>query len=213
LPQGESIKLPRWIRLSGSAILIFLIALHISQPALSIDSTTVGLLVLLMVLWLLPYVKSFKLPGGGEIQLRETLAKAEKSLAMANIPAADSVRRMVDVDSASLIRTTLLEQDPNLALAGLRIEIEKKLREIAKTRSFVVPQSAGVNTIVNLLRQRGTLDSELASALLDVVTVCNRAIHGARIHESTARQALTIGEKILDALDAILHEHNLQKGS
>jgi hypothetical protein len=48
-----------------------LAAIHVARPQLSIDSVTVILVVLALLPWLAPIIKSITLPGGVELELRD----------------------------------------------------------------------------------------------------------------------------------------------
>jgi len=208
--RNQSINIPLWAQIALSVAILALIILHVVLPKLAIDSITVTFLVLLLIVWVLPWIKSFKIPGGTEIQMRE-VEKAQESLAKVDLPrrpqpptnltitAIDGV----ELDKSSL-RDQLLDQDPNLALASLRIEIEKRLRELAAKRGIFVQKIAGVMQVTQILRQRGALDPKLDSSLLEIIALCNRAVHGAMVETEVARRTVALGEDLLSVLDNLI---------
>jgi hypothetical protein len=197
------IAIPLWVQITASLIFATFIYLHLRYPHLLIDNTVVALLILLLVVWVFPYVKSFTLPGGAGATFRETVEDAEKSLAKANLPVGLK-GPLLEQEQRSTS-----EQDPNLVLAGMRIEIEKLLKEIGKHQSLLFPRGFGIARMIAALRQRGALDSELASALSDLVSLANQAVHGAQIQPDVARRAIDVGETIITALQDKVDLHKM----
>ena len=62
--QFNEFAIPLWLQIAASLILAVFIFLHLRYPHLVIDNIVVALLILLLVVWIFPYVKSFTLPGG-----------------------------------------------------------------------------------------------------------------------------------------------------
>jgi len=101
---------------------------------------------------------------------------------------------------ASYSFETLLDKDPNLALAGLRIEIEKRLVQIAKINNLDVARSS-VGQLLRLLSQHQILTPEESSALADMSGLLNLAVHGASVDKRAADWAFEYGPKLLQSLD------------
>ena len=78
--------------------------------------------------WLGFIFKSVELPGGLKVEY-PALEKASEDAAKVGLLGAPRKRE----ESPYL---AIAEQDPNLALAGLRVEIERRLREIAKAEAW-----------------------------------------------------------------------------
>lgn len=96
----------------------------------------------------------------------------------------------------------LCENDPVIALAKLRIEIEKVVTRLYdRTQS----QSAkgrvvSLGKMVHDLVTQEILPNSLLNPTLEVVSICNRAIHGEDIRDSDARTMLDIGTSLLERL-------------
>lgn len=76
----------------------------------------------------------------------------------------------------------LAARGPNLALARLRIELEKELRKVAERHALAVDNTRG--SLTTLARQRGRagiLTAEQVSVLSDLAVTLNRAVHGADV--------------------------------
>jgi hypothetical protein len=89
----------------------------------------------------------------------------------------------------------LLESDPILALASLRIEIEKKLR--LATKFFKLPSKKNsLSQIIDSLMEREILSSEQISALRKIIEMCNKAIHGYEISKDEVREIVDLTEEL-----------------
>ncbi len=102
----------------------------------------------------------------------------------------------------------ILDYDPTLALAKLRIEIERDLAEILaiKGDSGVPPRPRGVVGMMNSLLRIGVIDKPTADATRTIVAVLNQAVHGARIEPDEAAEVIDAGIRLLDRLsDIYLH--------
>lgn len=96
----------------------------------------------------------------------------------------------------------LLGEDPALALAKLRIDIERELRRIERKRGRRDRQTR-ISDRLRRLQRLGILDPKLAAAVRDILPACNEAIHGGMIDEQTARAILEIGEDVVALLAAV----------
>src|SRR6266851_1575018 len=205
----KTISVPRWAQVTVASAILLIICIHLIYPKLAIDSITVSLLVLLLAVWFLPWVKALKIPGGTEIQMREVV-KVEESLSKIDLARrpqpptnlANAAMEGVDVDRTPL-RELLLEQDPNLALAGLRIEIEKHVRDLARKRGILVRRDNDLLALSRALRRIGILDTKVESSLSEIVGLCNRAVHGAQVGATVARRTIAIGEELLSILESL----------
>jgi hypothetical protein len=158
----------------------------------SISLTALGLLAIAVLPWVLHLVRSVEFPGGIKLEMRE-LERAERRLEEAGLLATAAVE-----EKPTFIEVK--ERDPNLALAGLRIEIEKRLRRIVGNARV---QSSSLNHLINFLAQRKVLSWHQMAALNDLIPLLNRAAHGAEVPEDASDWAMSIGPLILGALDGV----------
>jgi hypothetical protein len=173
--------------------------IHLIWPTLAIDAITLTLLVIALVPWLAPIFKSLELPGGWKVQFQElqkTAERAQQAGLLASSP---------ESTPSEFVFQQIAEQDPNLALAGLRIEIEKRLLKLAERRNIEV-RNQGVGQLLRLLSQRQVLTSEASAILADMTGLLNSAVHGARVEPQAAEWALNVGPRILKALDDIANQ-------
>lgn len=96
-------------------------------------------------------------------------------------------------------------EDPNFALAGLRIEIERRLNSIAESHSVLV-RNAGAGRMLSILEKNQILAPREASALRDVVGLLSSAVHGAEVDPKAFLWAMEIGPNLLFVLDEKIAE-------
>lgn len=96
----------------------------------------------------------------------------------------------------------LVKDDPVLALAKIRIEIEKlitKLHVSLDLKSNFNRHTPLARMIVDLNRQE-ILSSEISHALREVLAICNRAVHGEEIRKQDAEIIVKTGTELLEFL-------------
>jgi hypothetical protein len=179
------------IAISSAALLLALG--HAIFPSIRIDVVTLTLLLIAILPWLGFIFKSVELPGGLKVEYPD-LEKASQDAARVGL-LSEPERR---IEEAPYI--AVAEQDPNLALAGLRIEIERRLREIAKKRGLR-GERLGMGQLLRLLRTNEAISKNEDSVLSDLIGLLNNAVHGAEVDLRAAQWAIDVGPRLLAALD------------
>jgi hypothetical protein len=133
-----------------TAVAIVGAGIHLVWPSIAIDAITVTLLLVSVLPWLAPLFKTVELPGGVKVEFAE-LEKAQRDAQSAGILAGPSTDRQVEA-FPHLIQT----DDPNLALAGLRIELERRLSKIAE-RNGIPAKQRGVSLLIRDLQAHNLL--------------------------------------------------------
>jgi len=95
----------------------------------------------------------------------------------------------------------LLDSDPVLALAALRIEIEKSLKVIAKKLDMPIKEKRSITEIIVNLNRKEIFSHEQVLVLRKIIQMCNKAIHGAVISKSEAKEIILLTEKFYRALE------------
>ncbi len=216
---GETLRL----FITAAALLVALA--HLIFPSVTIDFVTVVLLLVAVLPWIAPIVKSVELPGGFKIQLQDVKDAAKELLRVDAVvqPPAGEIRMeasapQVTLDAKAGIKfdaeiingaeaavaslKNVAGTDPNLALVGFRIEIEKRLRELATNKGL--GPSLTLSTILRELRRRELLPSRVGSALSDLISLGNQAAHGVGVDPRTGEWVFEEGPEVLAALDRIL---------
>lgn len=195
--EATSLKTLRQVVSLGA---LFLALAHIIYPSMAIDVITLTLIVIAILPWLAPLVKSLELPGGWKVEFQE-LQKAAARAESAGLLAAEP-----SITEQEFAFQSISKRDPNLALAGLRIEIEKRLSLLAAAHGLNERRPMGVGQLLKALAQSDVLTNEERSILADMVNMLNAAVHGASVDSQTADWAIDIGPRLLTSLDERIEE-------
>ena len=95
----------------------------------------------------------------------------------------------------------LLDSDPVLALAALRIEIEKSLKTIAKKLDLPSREKQSITAIIINLKSKEIFSHEQVLILRKIIQMCNKAIHGAVISRGEAKEIISLTEKFYRTLE------------
>ncbi|MBB5208032.1 hypothetical protein [Chiayiivirga flava] len=127
-PKQESpaVTLQRRVRRIVTLAALALALAHLLFPNLAIDAITLGLLAVAIIPWLAPLIKTLELPGGWKVELQEMYQVSSRAQD-AGLISSESGSPAPE-HSFQLVA----DRDPNLALAGLRIEIERRLLRLAE---------------------------------------------------------------------------------
>jgi hypothetical protein len=103
----------------------------------------------------------------------------------------------------------LAVSDPVLALAKLRIELERTLRRLhgRTSQSASSPRNVSLGRIIQDLAAHQALPQDLAVSIRDVVAICNRAIHGEEIRSQDALAVAETGAELLEGLEQLAREY------
>lgn len=193
---------PRAIQIIITAIAALLAVGHAWLPEIKIDAITVTLLGIAVLPWLGPLFKSVELPGGVKVEYQE-LERAGKKVEESGLISPEQALRPMQKHEYSF--QAVSGDDPNLALSGLRIEIESRLKDLAEKRE-VKTHGYGVNNLTRSLEKTGALSHEEAAAIRDLLPLLNQAAHGAKVEESAFGWAMDFGPRVLGALEDRLGE-------
>ena len=170
-------------------------------------------LILLALVLISPFVAAIKKVKIGEFEaeiepeeVKRVAQQAEKSL-----PTSEPTPSLVpEISKTVAAITSLAETDPVVALAKLRIELENRLRRIhqrADSHAAVRKRSATLSYLIHELVTREVFSQDFGESLLDVISICNRAIHGEDIRDVDARQIINIGSDLLEFLERTVHDY------
>lgn len=171
-------------------------------PQVKIDAITVTLIGIGVIPWLGPLFKSVELPGGVKVEFQELERAREKVEESGLVTKRTKLKPMQKHVYAF---QSVTGHDPNLALAGLRIEIESRLKEMAKQRN-IDASSMGAGPLTKRLETFGALTHQEAAAIRDLLPLLNQAAHGASVESEAFDWAMDFGPEILGALDDRLGE-------
>jgi hypothetical protein len=178
-----------------SVLALGLAALHIIVPSFQIDAITIVAVGIALLPWLSTLFKSVEIPGWLKVEFKyfQKAAKDAESAGLLSGPLTTKERNQY---SFQLIAT----DDPNLALAGLRIEIEKRLKKLAQ-RNGIGTEYQGIGNMLRNLGNGNALTDREVDAIDGILELLNNAVHGARVDAKTANWVLDFGPRILKSLD------------
>lgn len=212
----ESETMPLSIRLI-SIFCFMLIIIHAIFPEYAIDNITLALIILILIPGLAPsiimiipglarYLKSIKVGVfevhffREEIEHLENVSKRSPEILYGRELQSWILSR--GPDEIEPTRQDLLRFDPNLALASLRIDIERKVKQIAKQKDIFINRKS-LGAILKKLYHNEVIGSSEYDTLISVIDICNKAVHAERIDKFAASKVLDIGEYALFYLNSI----------
>lgn len=183
-----------------SALALLLLVIHtFGWGELRVDTTSILLLVLIILAPLSDLIKKVKFGEfEAEIGSRE-IEKVSESLSFSQIEQ-PSIPGQVHSDIPKLV-----ESDPQLGMAKLRIELEKIMKVIyfrVEQPDFDIDR-VPVSKLMNDLAEKRVIPVALLSSIRDVLSLANRAIHGESIKASDAENLANLGVKVIAELRRI----------
>lgn len=199
-------RIPAWVpRATYIAVplatILILIAHTFQIDGLTIDTTTIGLLALMLLVPLAPHITRLKAAGvEAEIGPREA---QRLQASAADLPPASKV---IEMSTEAPSVQELIRRDPPLGLAKLRIDLE---REIKKLHSRYEPASRrpqALGSMTRDLQARDVLPPEIAGPLAEVNALANRAVHGEYVPRDVAEDIADVGLRVLSVLQSMTDE-------
>ncbi len=182
-------------KIAISVFALGIAVLRIAVPSLRIDGITVVAAGIALVPWLSTIFKSVEIPGWLKVEFKY-FQKAAKDAESAGLLSGPLTRK----DKSQYSFQIVAANDPNLALAGLRIEIEVRMRRLAE-RHGLDTDYQGIGPMLRGLRAGKALTDREAEAIEGILELLNKAAHGARADANAAAWALEFGPRILKSLD------------
>jgi hypothetical protein len=157
-------------------------------------------------------LKKAALPGGVSIDFQEEIEQAKELSAKleaqappsnrpkaAAIPLTEANARMISLGlrpTASGLDMQyyreIAERDPNLALAGLRIELEIMANNLADGFEIASQRTEPLSRLLNRLADEGAISQEQLQLTKKVLQICNQAVHGGRVTRVEAEEVIDL---------------------
>ena len=181
---------------------ILLIGHVLQTEKLKIDNVTIMLLLILVFCPLISRVTKIKfLDFEAEIDSEE-VRQVKREVEEKVVAERGGDLSVLDTQFISDRITSLSSREPILALAELRIELEKVV-SLMHSRIFLQHKSKKVRSLMKMiseLSENESLSKNLASSLQKVISICNRAIHGDDIRTNDAISIVETGTRLLEVL-------------
>ncbi len=180
------------------ATLLVLIAHTLEIDGLTIDTTTIGLLALMLLVPLAPHITRLKAAGvEAEISPREA---QQLQASAADLPAAPKV---IDMSIEAPTVEELIRRDPPLGLAKLRIDLEREIKKLHSRYEPTGRRPQALGSMMRDLQARDVLPPEIAAPLAEVNALANRAVHGEYVPRELAADIADVGLRVLSALQSM----------
>jgi|SRR3989344_3721725 len=185
-------------------LVLVLLVLHLFNISfVTINNTTILLIVLLL---LSPLSNSFKKIKWGDFEAEIEPAEVKKiESEVKKLPEDDSPKPYEINDTTESI-LSVLDQDHVLALAKLRIELEKVLSKILAATENGQGRQLSLSSILRRLEKSTAFDRQFISPIRNVIAIGNRAIHGEEVQKETAKNIVNIGIDLLQKLYRELYD-------
>lgn len=214
--RGKRQRLPRWVQIVFSLLLVGLLAGHLYKPKLAIVSISLGLLVLVTLLWIVDRASTVELPGGTKIKFEQVAQAIEKVLGdpatserpidragpAVDLPVGASTGEGLDVGDPQVEQYTVPIDEPSLVLVSIRIEIERRVRKFAESRG--INRQMPLTRLLRALHEQGRLPADVYDGLADLVTLGNLAAHGGAVDPQAVEWASAQASAVLALLDHYL---------
>jgi hypothetical protein len=195
-------KLMQWLSFS---IIFILIVIHGIWPKMfMIDSLSMLLLFLLAIPLLAPFLKKAKLLGA-EFEFKDEIKKVkelvDKSVEQARKDHGDLIGRNENFETfLTSSAQRIAVDDPNLALAALRIDMERVLTHAVKVliqtnEKHPLP----ITKSASLLLEHGLISKEQEKAIFSITKICNKAVHGGEVSRDEAGEVLFLAKRLNDS--------------
>ncbi|HEU4386564.1 MAG TPA: hypothetical protein VFV34_02120 [Blastocatellia bacterium] len=189
----------------GAALL--LVAHVIKWDRIRVDGVALALLGFLLVIPLVELIRKIKL-GEFEAEIgKEEIAKAQAKVATDLPPAPDIPSTTSEEQIEQLLR-----QDPRLALAKVRIDLEETVKRLYARTVDPEPdwRRLSLGRMVDGLTKREVVSGQMAGGLRDVITLANRAVHGEYVETSAAQDLAGLGTRLAAELQHLYMERALR---
>ena len=191
---GNSMK---WLAFLTGVILIIVHGFW--SDIFVVDVLTVLILFVISIPFVAQFLRKAKFPGA-EFEFKEEIRETEK-LVQRSVEEAQRSRsegkKFVPFETFKLSSVKeLLNSDPVLALAALRIEIERKLRLLANSLDLRVNDNRSLSALTASIRRQELLSSDQVAALQRIISMCNKAVHGYAVSEAEAREIMELAEDL-----------------
>lgn len=193
-------------KIIASIVFTGLFVARIVNPDLKIDTTSIILLVLAFVPWFVQYIKSLEINGIGKVEL---IAKEQKDDLEQKAEESGILSQQRNTNGSTYPFNNLRYEDPKLALAALRIDIENSLRKIAESHKLDT-SSSGLVKMTKMLIKNECISSGEATLIYDISGILNRAVHSQlKEYESESFDwVFDLGVKLVDSLNDRVKENS-----
>ena len=206
-----------WKRWIVVIVCVALIATRYIYPNVQVDTTTVWLVIIAALAFLLPdlkaftpYIKRVKI-GDTEIELKDEIGKLSNEVDKAKEAASKKLEAKSPqaINKASKEVESILEnlnKDPRATLLLLSSRIEKQLKLRLVEAGMNIERVYSLRELSRLATSQGILPQEFVPALDDFIAVRNRVAHGEAfdVNDNVIYSLISLGAKLLEIVSVPL---------
>jgi hypothetical protein len=191
---------------------IGMLAAHtFSLDRVKVDNTSI---ILLLVILLSPFISAIKRIKYGDFEAEidpKEVKKIKDEVSAQAINASEPAQNLAIEKTINSIRA-LVESDPILALAKLRIELEKSLNRLFRMTNKEDKSKRAVSPmqLIHRLSSEEVMPKDIARTTREVMSICNRAIHGEDIRRQDAESVVESGASLLIKLQFFASNYVLE---
>ena len=176
-----------WFKLIFSLTFFVMVVIYTFFKNIKIDTTTIVLVLMIFLPWIVKYLKSLELNGIGKIEL---ISEEERQRLNEKVNKIENNNNSIEIEEKYLNF-----DDMKLSLAALRIDIEEKLQKIAQ-KNQLNANRYGIMKLSSLLYDHRCIIKE-------IIGILNKAVHS-RLDDydlKSYNSIIKIASKLISSLD------------
>ncbi len=195
-----------WFKLIFSLTFFVMAIIYTFFKNIKIDATTIVLVLMIFLPWIVKYLKSLELNGIGKIEL---ISEEERQRLNEKVNKIENNNNLIEIEEKYL-----KFDDMKLSLAALRIDIEEKLQKIAQRnqeeklqkiaqRNQLNANRYGIMKLSSLLYDHGCINNSEYTIIKDIIEILNKAVHS-RLEDydlKSYNSIIKIASKLISSLD------------
>jgi len=188
-----------WITLLLGFLL--LVAHTFSFEMIKVDNTSI---IILLVIFLSPFISAITKIKFGEFEAEIDPKEVQKIKDEVSTQVSKDEKPAKNSETELAIKSIndLVTSDPILALAKLRIELERVVNKLYRISNLDSrpERNLPLGNIVTYLSKAEVLPKDIARTTREIISICNRAIHGEDIRDQDAKLIVESGTDLLSEL-------------
>ncbi len=183
-----------WFKLIFSLTFFVMAIIYTFFKNIKIDATTIVLVLMIFLPWIVKYLKSLELNGIGKIEL---ISEEERQRLNEKVNKIENNNNSIEIEEKYLNF-----DDMKLSLAALRIDIEEKLQKIAQ-KNQLNANRYGIMKLSSLLYDHGCINNSEYTIIKDIIGILNKAVHS-RLEDydlKSYNSIIKIASKLISSLD------------
>lgn len=179
-----------------------LIIHSVPDKNITVDNTSI---ILLIIIFLSPFISAIKKIKFGDFEAEidsKEVNKIKEDVETKLSDTGEPQEKPPEVENTVSSIFALVETDPIIALAKLRIELEKVITKLHSRTQQETDRRRPVSLgrMVYQLANQEILPQGISGPIREVIAICNRAVHGEDIREKDAKAIVDIGTSLLENL-------------